>query len=222
MLARNLGIRRLRSPRAGDRGHRQPADQPDERRRSRRVRPTGDAKVVRKRYRATRSVCAHAAVSVPPGVRPAQEADFPAWECPHPAAIRVPAPWLSAGCFRSVGGRTRGGRHAYRVVGYIVVVDPVGGGQRREQERVRDWVHPLRRSAARRDRRPRRVARFGRVPLREPARRLGRGEGRPHRRRGLRPGRCDGLDDGRVRRQGLDHLRRGGAPAPPRRAGDHA
>ena len=50
--------------------------------------------------------------------------------------------------------------HAHRIVGDVAVVDPVGGGHGRQQADVRDRRHALRRSAARRDRGSRRVARL--------------------------------------------------------------
>ena len=91
----------------------------------------------------------------------------------RPAPSPPPAPVARRTLARCNGlpGRTQ---HARRVVGHQRVVDPVGGGHgRRPEGHVRLRHHQLRRPAARRHRRPRRVAGRGPVPLRQPARRRG-------------------------------------------------
>ena len=123
------GIRRLRAPRAGDRAHREPADESDEQH-DREVAAPPAAEGRAEAVPGDPQCLCHAAISVPSRLGPAQEADFPAWECPHPEPRPRPAPWLAgAAVFVACGDRRAGGGcHACRVVGDVAVVDPVGGG----------------------------------------------------------------------------------------------
>ena len=71
----------------------------------------------------------------------------------------------------------------HRIVDHVSVVDPVRGDRGPDPAPVRSRSRPLRRSAARDDRRPRSPSRPpARLPVRQPTRRLGRGRRRRHRR----------------------------------------
>ncbi len=105
-----------------------------------------------------------------------------------------------------------------RIVRDERVVDPVRGGHGPSAEGdLRVGVHPLRRPAARRARRPRGAAGRGSVPLRQPPLGMGRHRGRQDRRRRLLGRRPHGRDH-RTPRQHPHNLRAGAAPGHPPRA----
>ena len=106
-----------------------------------------------------------------------------------------------------------------REVRHLALVDPVRGHQGADEGPLRGRLHPLRRGAARRDRRHPRTAAGRPLPLREPPDRVGRGRGRRHRRRRLRRGqRRRGELHHHEGRAGADRVPAGGHARPPDRA----